>query len=73
MEVIFMENITLKVTGMSCEHCVKAVKNASTDVPGVSDAEVSLEAGTVKLTYDGSPDTLAAVRAAIREEEYDVE
>ena len=39
----------IKVTGMSCEHCVAAVGKAARSVPGVTEALVDLKAGTVKV------------------------
>ncbi|KJR96046.1 MAG: copper chaperone CopZ [Peptococcaceae bacterium BRH_c4a] len=48
---------TLKVRGMSCNHCKMAVEKALKNLPGVSGAEVDLAAATVKVTYDpGSTD-----------------
>lgn len=41
--------VKLKVTGMSCEHCVQAVKRALEGVPGVKGAQVSLEQGLVEV------------------------
>ncbi|MCW8908868.1 MAG: cation transporter [Sedimenticola sp.] len=60
----------LKVTGMTCMHCVGAVKKALEQVPGVDSAEVSLEPGQAVVT--GSADTTALV-AAITEEGYSAE
>ena len=40
-----MRQLTLKVKGMTCEHCVKSVTKALEGVPGVSRAEVSLAEG----------------------------
>ena len=37
-----MKNITLKVEGMSCSHCVNAVSNAVTALAGVSGVNVDL-------------------------------
>ncbi|MDH3969085.1 MAG: cation transporter, partial [Rhodospirillales bacterium] len=38
--------IRLKVEGMTCQHCVKAVREALSSVPGVDQvAEVDLESG----------------------------
>jgi copper chaperone len=58
--------IELKIEGMSCMHCVKAVTEALSQVPGVTDVqEVSLEKGAA--TVEGSPDPqdlLAAVKEA---------
>lgn len=48
---------TLKVQGMSCNHCKMAVEKALKNLPGVSGAEVDLAAAIVKVTYDpGSVD-----------------
>ncbi len=41
--------VKLRVTGMSCEHCVQAVKRALEGVPGVKGAQVSLEQGLVEV------------------------
>ncbi len=45
-----MREITVKVQGMSCEHCVRTVKTALMSLEGVSDVQVSLETGLVKIT-----------------------
>lgn len=37
-----MRELVLKVEGMSCGHCVKAVEEALQAVPGVVEASVSL-------------------------------
>ncbi|MHB1529537.1 MAG: CopZ family metallochaperone [Acidiferrobacteraceae bacterium] len=38
-----MESITLRISGMTCGHCVNAVTKALQSVPGVRSANVSLE------------------------------
>lgn len=45
-----MSQVTLEVKGMSCQHCVKAVKGALEGVSGVSNAEVDLEKGTAVVS-----------------------
>lgn len=60
----------LKVTGMTCMHCVGAVKKALQQVPGVEAAEVSLEEGRAVVT--GTAD-VASMVAAIKEEGYGAE
>jgi copper chaperone len=40
-----MESTELKVTGMTCKHCVMAVTRALKGVPGVTAVDVSLENG----------------------------
>jgi copper chaperone len=62
--------ISLKVTGMTCDHCVRAVGEAVRAVPGAGDVSVDLRAGQV--TIGGSPDP-QAVRRAIEEEGYGVQ
>ncbi|HEX2943317.1 MAG TPA: cation transporter, partial [Rhodopila sp.] len=61
--------LTLKVSGMTCGHCVAAVTRAVQAVPSVERVAVSLERGEV--TVEGHPDE-GAVREAIVEEGYEV-
>jgi copper chaperone len=67
-----MEKITLKVGGMSCEHCAKAVTNAVLGIAGTDDVEVNLEAGHVSFNYDPATATLEAIKEAIIGEEFSV-
>ena len=67
-----MEKITLKVEGMSCGHCVKAVNDALAGIPGVTDVNVSLQDGTASFNHDPSLAPLDAIKAAITEEGYNV-
>ena len=63
--------IKLKVDGMSCDHCVRAVSNALAGVAGVEAVvEVSLERG--EAIVDGEPE-ISALLAAIAEEGYSAE
>jgi len=62
--------LQLKVSGMTCGHCVAAVTRAVKAVPSVRDVAVDLASG--KVTVQGEPDE-QAVRAAITEEGYGVE
>jgi copper chaperone len=61
----------LTVDGMSCEHCVKAVKGAAEAIPGVSNAAVDLAAKTVTVEHDPGV-SVDALKAAIEEQGYDV-
>lgn len=58
----------LKVDGMTCQHCVKAVKSALESVRGVTAAEVDLERGRATVTGEADVDALIA---AVREEGYE--
>ena len=43
---------TVKIKGMSCQHCVKSVKEALEGLPGVANVKVDLEKG--KASFDGN-------------------
>ena len=61
--------IKLNITGMTCQHCVKAVNEALSEVPGVDKVvEVNLERG--EASVEGTPDVSKLV-AAIEEEGYE--
>lgn len=47
-----MSKTTLKVSGMTCQHCVKSVSDALGSLDGVRSADVDLEAGTATVLYD---------------------
>lgn len=60
--------IELKVTGMSCQHCVKAVTDALTAVPGVSAVKsVSLDSGLAQVRGTESD---GALIVAVKQAEY---
>lgn len=42
----------LKITGMSCQNCVKHVEKAIAALPGIKKAKVSLEKKEAHVTYD---------------------
>lgn len=59
---------TLKISGMTCGHCVSAVNKALQQVPGVERAEVSLDPQQAVVTGNADPQALVA---AVKEEGYD--
>jgi copper ion binding protein len=61
-----MTEATYSVTGMTCDHCVRAVTTEVGRVPGVSSVSVDLEAGRVTLVSE-EPIDRDAVRAAVEE------
>ena len=63
------DQITYRVDGMSCNHCVVAVSGEVGRVAGVSSVDVDLETKLVRVTGAGIDD--AAVVAAIDEAGYD--
>ncbi|MFZ7086549.1 heavy-metal-associated domain-containing protein [Curtobacterium sp. RRHDQ10] len=65
-------DITLLVTGMTCEHCVRSVTEELSEVPGVESVAVDLVAGgesAVTVSASTPPDD-DALRAAIEEAGY---
>jgi len=63
---------TLAVNGMSCQHCVHAVKTAVSALAGVDAVDVSLEANCVTVGYDNAATSEQSIRAAIEAEGYSV-
>lgn len=57
------------VSGMTCDHCVRAVTEAIEDVAGVKEASVSLDAGKATVQHESAD--LDAILEAIREEGYE--
>jgi copper chaperone len=57
----------LNITGMTCDHCQRAVKGALEAVEGVQSASVDLDTGVARV--DGEAD-LNALVAAVEEEGY---
>ena len=44
-----METMTMRIDGMSCAHCVRAVRDALAEVPGVEVERVDVGSATVRL------------------------
>jgi len=65
-----MATVTLKVQGMSCNHCVNSIEGALKEA-GAS-GKVDLGSGTVTVTYEEGKLSLAAVKETIEEQGYDV-
>ena len=51
----------LNVEGMTCDHCVKAVREALERTPGVEKAQVDLQAG--QATVEGAADVQMMLQA----------
>ena len=67
-----MEKTVLQVQGMSCQHCVKAVHNAVSALPGVQSVEVNLAGKTATVTYDPDQCPLEKIKLEIEDQGYDV-
>jgi len=65
------DQLTYRVDGMNCNHCVVAVSGEVGQVAGVTDVDVNLDTKLVRVTGASLDD--AAVVAAIDEAGYDAE
>ena len=59
------------VLGMTCAACSARVEKASNEVEGVQQATVNLLKNSMEVEYDGSPETIAAVCAAVEKAGYE--
>jgi copper chaperone len=64
-----MNEMTLSVSGMTCDHCVRAVSGSLADVPGVETVAVDLASKTVRVTGDADA---AKVTEAITDAGYEL-
>lgn len=62
---------TIKVSGMSCQHCQKAVAEALEEL-GLGGVSVDLEGGTASFEEDAAVSD-AALKEAIEDAGYEVE
>lgn len=65
-----MEKTVLKVEGMSCSHCVRAIESALEELG--ARGQVDLEAKSVQVEYDGDRLSLQTIKEAIEEQGYTV-
>lgn len=65
-----MKTTRLKVSGMTCGHCVQSVEKALRNSPGVRNATVHLESGAAEVEYEESRVAPEQLIAAVEEEGY---
>ena len=62
---------TIKIKGMSCQHCVKAITKALSEIAGINDVKVDLERG--EATFDEvQPIDQALLREQIKKAGFDL-
>ena len=66
-----MSTTSYTVVGMTCGHCVSAVTEEVSSVPGVTAVDVDLASGGLTVTSE-APVEESAVRAAVEEAGYEV-
>lgn len=65
-----MAEAKLKIDGMSCQHCVQAVKKALCEITGVDSTEVEIGGATVR--YDDAKATQKDLEAAVEKAGFSV-
>lgn len=65
-----MDRVTLKIEGMSCGHCVGAVRRALDSLPGVKVEDVAI--GEARIEFDPATTSTTAIAEAIEDEGYQV-
>jgi len=61
---------SIKIGGMSCQHCVAAVGKALTSIKGVQKVDISI--GSAYIEYDEKKASIEDFKAAIEKEGYKV-
>lgn len=67
-----MTTTTLKVSGMTCQHCVRSVQQALESQDGVTRADVDLTAGRARVEHSASV-TPAQLASVVADEGYEAE
>jgi P-type Cu+ transporter len=65
-----MDNITVKLQGMSCAACASAVEEAIKSVPGVIECSVNFGMEQAAIQYDSKTTNLEIIQAAVDEAGY---
>ena len=68
-----MTTTTLKVTGMTCGHCVRSVTDAIGGLEGVQSADVQLQTGRATVVFDEAKVSPRDLVSAVMEEGYTAE
>ena len=66
-----MKNVVIKIKGMGCQNCVKAVTEELSALDGVSKVNVSLENACAEVEYDESKVSTDKMLDTIKELEYE--
>ena len=61
---------SIAVTGMTCGHCASAVRAEISKLVGITDVEVDVDAGTVRISGEPLPGD-ASLREAVEEAGYE--
>lgn len=67
-----MENIEIRIEGMSCGGCAASVTRKLQALAGVASVEVQPQPGLARINYDPAQASVAALENAIEEAGFDV-
>lgn len=62
----------IKISGMSCAHCVARVEKSLKDLDGVKEVKVDLETGKACVKYNPKKVEPSKLEEAVKEAGYDV-
>ena len=66
-----MNEVTIKVEGMSCGGCVSNVTGVLKALPGVEGVQVSLEQASATVRFDPAQVSVETLRAAVEDAAFD--
>ena len=61
-----MTELSMQISGMTCGHCVKSVRDALSSIPSVEVEEVAI--GSAKVRFDEQKADVAQIAQAVTEE-----
>lgn len=68
-----MEDVTIRIGGMSCQGCVNSITRVLQAVPGVASVAVSLSDAAATVRFDPGQVDLTALKTAIEDAGYETE
>lgn len=66
-----MQTLTLNISGMTCDGCVKSITKVLEALDGVAKAEVSLNNANATITYDADKIQTTALIGAVEDAGFD--
>ena len=67
-----MLTTVINIKGITCMGCVKSIKNVLRILPGVGDADVSLENAQARVQHDDAIISIALLEQTIRDAGFEV-
>lgn len=67
-----VEDVTLSVPDVSCEHCVRTINTALGELPGVESVETDIPTKLVHLRYDPAQVSMETVESTLDDAGYTV-